>query len=108
MFNPGRCKTRISFIDKNHWEENAVGEQEQVPKELFREFAEIRTLTGKEILTHGRVEGQVPYRIFMRYRSEVHIGLLMKFNGIYVEITSIIPNGRYMEIQGVETVDLSR
>ncbi len=116
MYNPGRMNNKIDFYDKNSWEDNNLGESEQTPKKIFTEFAEIRTWNGKETIENGKIAGEVNYRIFMRFRNQVHEGLEIRWlnymnNGksptTIADITAIIVKGRYMEIQAKEKVDLN-
>lgn len=111
MFNPGKMRNKIDFYDKDNWEENEIGEETQVPKKILSEFAEVRTFNGKEILEFGKKENITNYRIFMRFRKEIHEGMEVKwknYNHLATgDITAIIPKGRYMEIQVKERVDLN-
>lgn len=99
MYNPGRNKIRIEVYSQGEeYTENEVGEMVPVLKLKFKDWAEIKRQTGKEVLEQRKTEHQLGRTLSMRYRRDLKPEDLIYIEGEEYTVLAILPIGRYMEV----------
>ena len=106
MYNPGRNKVKAMFYDRSETEDivNDVGEYEQKPKLICKEWVELIPTTGREFLQNKKSESDMTYRFKMRNRKDIEVSDYVEFDGNRAEIIYIAPymgyvsQNRYMEV----------
>lgn len=77
---------------------DSLGQQLTTWTDLFTVWAEIESLTARELLAAQAVQSEVSHRITVRYRAELA-------NPIAVSPLRVVYKGRYFNIGGALNVD---
>lgn len=85
----GRTNKRIAFYGSVE-QENELGQIEQIQKELFRTWASVEPLRGREYQEAQKIRPELTYKITIRYRPGITPDMHLKYKERLFEIVSVI------------------
>lgn len=85
----GRTNKRIAFYG-NAEQENELGQIEQAEKELFKTWASVEPLRGREYQEAQKIRPELTYKITIRYRPGITPDMYIKYKERLFEIVSVI------------------
>jgi len=97
----------IEIWDLESTEQNELGEDTQVPKMIYKLWAEVIPVRGKEYLSMDKLVPEMQYKITTRYRPDINQAHLIKWQGRELNIKAIVDiSGKeeHMEIACEEKV----
>lgn len=87
----GALRTRV-FIEQQSTTQDAVGQPVLIWTTLATVWAEVRYRRGLESIQADAMTSTVVARVRIRYRSDVHAGMRVRYGGIVYNITAVLPD----------------
>lgn len=100
MYNPGRNSTIARFYDRRkHLVKNVrTGEMEQKQTLITKDWVEVAPMSGKQFIEQRKEESEMLYRLKMRYRKEIKVDDIVRFDGMTCDILYISRMGADAEL----------
>ncbi|MDE9553729.1 phage head closure protein [Xenorhabdus bovienii] len=94
----GRLRNRITlqnFIQVNL----PSGQRMQEWQDIATVWAEVKHISGRELLASGAALSEAAVRIWLRYRSDVTSASRLVFKGQIYDIQAVIPDGKCTQLE---------
>ncbi|WP_340619069.1 phage head closure protein [Xenorhabdus entomophaga] len=94
----GRLRHRItlqSFTQINL----PSGQRMQVWQDIATVWAEVKFISGRELLTAGAERSETTVRVWLRYRPDVTSASRMVFRGQVYDIQAVIPDPKLTQLE---------
>ncbi|MDE1484593.1 phage head closure protein [Xenorhabdus bovienii] len=94
----GRLRNRITlqnFIQVNL----PSGQRMQEWQDIATVWAEVKHISGRELLASGASLSEATVRIWLRYRSDVTSASRLVFKGQIYDIQAVIPDGKCTQLE---------
>ncbi|MDE9545525.1 phage head closure protein [Xenorhabdus bovienii] len=94
----GRLRNRITlqnFIQVNL----PSGQRMQEWQDIATVWAEVKHISGRELLASGAALSEATVRIWLRYRSDVTSASRLVFKGQIYDIQAVIPDGKCTQLE---------
>ncbi|HEM8304984.1 TPA: phage head closure protein [Providencia rettgeri] len=96
--NPGRLRHKVIF-QRADMVKNEYSEREKVWVDIATTRAEVKPISGRELLTAGAELSEITVRVWMRYRSDITSACRMLFQGQIYDIQSVIPDTKRTRLE---------
>lgn len=87
----GRLRHRIK-IEKAELNKLDSGHREKTWVPVCETWAEVNSISGRELIASGAEMSEITVRVWMRYRPDINSTCRMVFNGLNYDIQSVIPD----------------
>ncbi|MEX9222311.1 phage head closure protein [Providencia rettgeri] len=87
----GRLRHKVTF-QRNELVKLPSGARENQWVDIATTRAEVKPISGRELLASGAEMSEITVRVWMRYRSDINSTCRMVFNGLNYDIQSVIPD----------------
>ncbi|MEI9600251.1 phage head closure protein [Moellerella wisconsensis] len=94
----GRLRHRVIF-QRTEMVKNEYGEREKKWTNITVTRAEVRAISGRELLSAGAEMSEVTVRVWMRYRSDINSTCRMIYRGLIYDIQSVIPDVKFTRLE---------
>ena len=97
MARSGRLRHKI-IIQSQPEGSDDFGEEIEQFNEVFKSKANVKIISGVELLKAGAASNKEVASILMRYSKRLHYDHLILFKGNRYEVVSIKPDDKYMDM----------
>lgn len=75
------------------------GQRERQWAFLAETWAEVKSVSGRELLTAGAEMSEITVRVWMRYRPDIHPACRMVYRGQIYDIQAVIPDEKFTRLE---------
>ncbi|OAT53986.1 phage head closure protein [Providencia heimbachae] len=90
--NPGRLRHKVTFQRSELVKLPSGARENQWVDIATNVRAEVKGISGRELLASGAEMSEITVRIWMRFRPDINSTCRMVFNGLNYDIQSAIPD----------------
>ncbi|MDX7992960.1 phage head closure protein [Xenorhabdus littoralis] len=94
----GRLRHRITL---QHFQTDVLpsGQRAQSWQDIATVWAEVKHISGRELLAAGAALAETTVRVWLRYRSDVSPASRMVFRGQVYDIQAVIPDPKRIQLE---------
>ncbi|MDC9583359.1 phage head closure protein [Xenorhabdus sp. PR6a] len=94
----GRLRHRVT-IQKNESSRSPMGSVINKWVDVAEVWAEVRTISGRELVASSAVFSEVTIRIWLRYRADITTGHRIVYQGKPLVIAVVIPDTKHTRLE---------
>lgn len=94
----GRLRHRVTF-QRAERVTLPSGQRENQWLPVAVTWAEVRPVSGRELITAGAEMSEITVRVWMRYRPDIHPACRMVYRGQVYDIQAVIPDVKFTRLE---------
>ncbi|ATG18036.1 head-tail adaptor [Providencia alcalifaciens] len=94
----GRLRHRVR-IERPVTKPLSSGTREKTWMPICETWAEVNSISGRELMSSGAEMSEVTVRVWMRYRADIHPACRMVYRGRIYGIQAVIPDVKFTRLE---------